>query len=431
MIIYCPSITNRLSYTLKIIFENILKADFIIIDTLESSENSQDILISYSEKPLKDSFHIFPSGLLTQTGIQEQNISIGNINELVTIFHSGKGDIPFDIFSAIFYMISRYEEYLPFEGDLHGRFKAEESLAFKNGFHHLPIVELWCKLLAEKLNISFPENTYKNKLTIDIDNAWKHKNKGVLRNAGGFIKLLLSGNWEELNEKIKVLSGKMSDPADTFEYLETIQRKLKEPIQYFILAGTKGKNDRAVSLKNKAYRQLLQKLGTKKSLGLHPSYLSFKSVKELENEYLLLCGVFINKITKSRQHYLLLKLPETYRNIIKLGIREDYSMGWSSQVGFRAGIARPYRFYDLLAEKETHLLIVPFMAMDRTLKDYMKLNPDDAIIQLKNLSDITKSAGGEFVQLWHNDSLSNLGEWKGWRTVFEQATEYAESNKAS
>jgi hypothetical protein len=163
-------------------------------------------------------------------------------------------------------------------------------------------------------------------------------------------------------------------------------------------------------------------------VGLHPSYLSFDKPGELEKEYLTLCTVFTNKIKKSRQHFLRLKLPETYRGLIKLGICEEYSMGWNSQVGFRAGISRAFPFYDLQAGKETHLMVFPFVAMDRTLKDYLKLSSDIALEELKNLTDLTKKAGGTFSMLWHNDSLSDYEEWKGWRTVFEQALEYAEPN---
>jgi hypothetical protein len=114
-----------------------------------------------------------------------------------------------------------------------------------------------------------------------------------------------------------------------------------------------------------------------------------------------------------------------------LGIREDYTLGWSSQTGFRAGISRPFNFYDLVAEHETHLKLVPFAAMDRTLKDYMNLTPNQSILELKQLIDITKSVGGEFVMVWHNDSLSEKGEWKGWKTIFEQALNYAGPDKIS
>jgi hypothetical protein len=44
------------------------------------------------------------------------------------------GDLPFDPLAATFYLVSRYEEYLPFIPDEHGRFPAKQSFAFSNGF---------------------------------------------------------------------------------------------------------------------------------------------------------------------------------------------------------------------------------------------------------------------------------------------------------
>ncbi|MBN2487374.1 MAG: polysaccharide deacetylase family protein [Bacteroidales bacterium] len=428
MIIYSEFCTPRLEYTLNLVFSRILGLGYSIITSFDITQNESELLINYSNSDIKNSVKILPSGLLSENFLKQHDKKNGNFEGLPTIYHSGKGDIPFDIFSAIFYMVSRYEEYLPFEGDVHGRFRAEESLAYKYGFHRLPVVELWCKLLADKLGIAFPDQPVKVLPTIDIDNAWKYKNKGFFRTVGGIFKSLLKMDLSSLREKIAVISGKMSDPADNYAYLEEIGSKTDCTVQYFILAGSRGKNDRAIPIGNKQFRKLLVRLNQKKSVGLHPSYRSFGSEKELEKEYLSLCSVFTNKITKSRQHYLLLKFPGTYRNLIKLGIREDYSIGWGSQAGFRAGISRPFPFYDLLAEKQTHLMLVPFVAMDRTLKDYMKLTPDEAISLLDQLKEYTKQIGGWFVLLWHNDSIGDTGEWKGWRPVFEKSLGYGEIN---
>lgn len=424
MLIYTPVLSNRLKYTCTIL-SGILDQEFKLVGNMNDIVGNSELVVSYSETPLNDTFHIHPFGLLSEQEIHKQVVPIGTYEKITTLFHTGKGDIPFDIFSAVFYMVSRYEEYLPFEGDVHGRFRAEDSIAFRQNFHRLPIVEIWCKLLAEKLQIPFQQNNFKLKLTVDVDNAWMHRNKGFWRSTGGFAKLVLNRNWPELFEKVKVLTGKMPDPSYTFGYLKSLENRLKEPIQYFILCNSHGKYDKAISLKNREFRKLLQSLDEKTSLGLHPSYKSFDSVIHLEKEFFALSAVFQRKVVKSRQHYLLLKFPETYRNLMKLGIREDYTLGWSSQTGFRAGISRPFAFYDLLAEKETNLLLVPFVAMDRTLQKYLMLSPKQALSELKELADITKSVGGEFVLLWHNDSVGESCEWVGWRTVLEQIIEYA------
>ena len=57
--------------------------------------------------------------------------------------------------------------------------------------------------------------------------------------------------------------------------------------------------------------------------------------------------------------------------------------------------------------------------MDRTLKDYLGLSPLDAHAEVERLKQIVKEAGGDLLAIWHNDSVSDKGEWKGWRMVFE------------
>jgi hypothetical protein len=127
------------------------------------------------------------------------------------------------------------------------------------------------------------------------------------------------------------------------------------------------------------------------------------------------------KVSSSRQHYLVLRFPETYRVLSERGITADHTMGFLREPGFRAGIARPYLFYDLEAEKETDLLIVPFQYMDGTFRQYKKLMPDKAMDEIKKLADITREVGGHFVSVWHNTSLTEKDGWEGWRKVFEYA----------
>ena len=126
------------------------------------------------------------------------------------------------------------------------------------------------------------------------------------------------------------------------------------------------------------------------------------------------------KIDASRQHFLKLHLPQTYLQLIKVGINHDYSMGYASQVGFRAGTCTSFFWYDLQLEKQAHLKIHPFAVMDVTLQQYLKLNPEQAITQIDELLSSVKLVDGTFCSLWHNESLSESGRWKGWKAVYDE-----------
>jgi hypothetical protein len=400
-----------------------LNIEYAFTNTIEDCTEKT---INYSCQTIHRTFHVFPSGLLNQKGLTNHELLPGEFEGLKSLFHSGKGNLPFDIFSAVFYMCSRFEEYLPFESDKHDRFKVENSTAYRYGFSDVPVVELWVQKLAEKLGVDFSTDTYKQQLTIDVDDAWMYKNRCFFRTVGTQVKSLLLGNINEFKTRRAVIHNQLPDPWFTFDYLKEQQEKLSQKIQYFFLLGRKSPYDRAISLKKKPFWDLIFSLKEDRKLGLHPSYASNYSLPQLHKEFYDISTVVRYKMHHSRQHYLMLNFPNTLRNLIKLGVRYEFSMGWAGQAGFRAGISRPFPFYDLLDEKESYLQFVPFVVMDRTLKDYMNLEPSEAIVQIKKLADRIKAVGGQFTMLWHNNSISNYGEWEGWQSVFEEAISYGE-----
>ena len=126
------------------------------------------------------------------------------------------------------------------------------------------------------------------------------------------------------------------------------------------------------------------------------------------------------RITKSRQHFLKLRFPTTYQTALKAGITDDYTMGFASHAGFRAGTCTSFPFFDLEHNCQTNLLIHPFQIMDVTLKNYLNLQPDQAWQLIDRLLDEVKKVNGTFISLFHNESLHDFNEWQGWRKVFEQ-----------
>jgi hypothetical protein len=126
---------------------------------------------------------------------------------------------------------------------------------------------------------------------------------------------------------------------------------------------------------------------------------------------------------RSRQHYLYLQFPHTYRNLIKLGLREDYTMGYAAATGFRAGIARPFWWYDLEAEQETDLRVFPFAYMDVSLKQHLKMSPEAARRHCFELSERVRQVGGTLISIWHNSSFAVFESWSGWERAYRQILE--------
>ncbi len=425
VIIYSEKETNRLNYILEIIFSNILHVSWLLTTQSDVIKNSDGIKINYSAKIIPGAFHIVPHGLLFEEDIKKQRISVTKWNEL-KIFFQTNGDLPFDIFSAAFYLVTRYEEYFKFIPDRYGRFEAEHSLAFNSGFLKEPLIDKWTIALAEILKKEFPEfsyntGTYKHLVTIDVDNAWIIKYKGVIRTLGGFARSVVRFDVKGIFRRLLVLSGVRKDPADTWDYVFEKLGGLKPTPVFFFLVGKFGLKDRNISLKKSALQQLVKEVKEKLKIGIHPSYNSHLKHIRLEWEIDKLEEVIGENITRSRQHYLLISMPATFNHLIQNGITDDYSLGFASELGFRASIARPYLFFDLPHNVKTGLTLHPLMIMDATLNKYLRLKPKEAIREIEYLQEKTREVGGTFVSLWHNEYLNNSGEWRGWRKVFETA----------
>jgi len=431
LLIYTPKITNRCKYIFHLVFKDILGIDFEVVSNEDYFKSYVFEKLSYAPRAIGDELFVQSNKLLHETGISEQNIQVFEWNNSIAFYPTGKASaFPFDPFAAIFYLVSRYEEYLPHIRDKYDRYNAFESLAYKNNFLHKPVVNIWAGYIREELkkrfpNVKFPDRKYKYISTIDIDNAYAFKEKGVMRTLGGYAKSLSQFDFQHVVERTEVLIGSRKDPYDTYNLLFDIQRKYKLRPIYFILLGDYDKNDKNLSPENHKFQSIIKNLADHADVGIHPSYASNASKPKLEKELRRLSSILNREITKSRQHFLKLRFPDTYRNLIDLDITDDYTMGYANHIGFRAGICTPFNFYDLDLEVETRLKIHPFAVMEATLKYYMKVDPEDAMSFLKPLVDEVRAVNGVFISLWHNETLSNDKIWLGWRDLYEELVKYA------
>ena len=135
LLIYCDKISSRLRYTFELVLDNILGIEYSI--TLDKEEFCNSFLpkLNYSAHPSGDELFIHADDLLFEGGISDHPVNLSNYKEHSIIFpFQGKADLPFDPFAASFYMVSRYEEYLPSERDEFKRYLPQNSIAFKSDF---------------------------------------------------------------------------------------------------------------------------------------------------------------------------------------------------------------------------------------------------------------------------------------------------------
>ncbi len=431
LFVYTASAPPRLRYIFDLIFRDILGIEYKITHDAEAFAASNEPKISYAEKAIGNELFFYATPLLFEKRIKPQDINVFDWEDTKGFFATHpKYAFPFDPFAASFYLTSRYEEYLPSKKDYYDRFDPKESLAYNKGFLQKPIINIWAekikRIIQERYpQLSFAPRKYQYISTIDIDNAFAYKEKGIVRTAGAFARTLANFNFKELGKRTGVLLGLEEDPYETFDLLADIQKKHELNCIYFFLLGDYAENDKNVPISSKELQDLIKSIADYNDIGIHPSFLSNTQTENLKKEIERLSKVLKRPITKSRQHFLKLTLPDTYRRLIENDITDDYTMGYSTEPGFRASLCTPFYFYDLNHETTTKLSVHPFAVMDATLKYHMKINPNDALSYIAPLINEVKQVNGTFISLWHNESLSEIEPWEGWGHIYEEMIKIA------
>ncbi len=432
LLLYVSHLSPRFRYISRLIFGELLGLQIRYTEDKEEYLHSTLAKINYSREALQSGIFLQASSLLFETDISEQELSFGSYKGVPTFFLVGKqSQLPFDPLAASFYLVSRYEEYMPFIPDEHNRFPASESLMHKMEALPVPLVNAYAEILAEILlnqnpNLEFKRQEYRFFNSVDIDNASAYLGKGIFRIIGGYAQDFVSLNVSNAWDRTKTLFGGLKDPYDTFDFVQELQKKYKFQTIYFALFGRMGQYDRSLTRYSSRLQRYLKGIADFCEMGIHPSYRSNESYEWLEEELSSLQRALKKDITKSRQHFLKLRFPLTYRNLLQLEITDDYSMGYAATHGFRAGICTPFRFYDLEQELETPLRIHPFPFMDGTFIYYLKQQPEQAWEIIQYYIETYRKYGGEFIPIWHNRIYSEKEpEWKGWNALFEKMVEAA------
>jgi len=419
LLVYTPDITNRIRYTFDHVIKDLVGLEYTLTKDIEEFKRYEKPKLNYGIDPVGDELFIYSHALLSQKGVKNQDISIMEHKGVKTLFTSNANSfLPFDPFASSFYMLSRYEEYLPYIRDQYGRYPAKESIAYKSGFLDKPVVNLWALQVREAIRDKYPslkfrERTYAFTPTYDVDSAYAYINKGLLRTVGGYLKSLRALDVETLAARTQALFGSKPDPFDSFDWLLDIKHRYDLDPIFFFLVGDYDEYDKNISIQILKFQSLIKSVADNARVGVHPSFASNKSYAKLKKEVSRLSAVLKREIKLSRQHFLKIELPTTYQNLLELDITDDYSMGYAAQLGFRAGVTTPFYFYNLDQELATNLLIHPFSVMDVTLRHYLGLNQEEALARAKQVIQEVKNVNGHLTTVWHNNSFSEEQEWRG------------------
>ena len=426
MVLFAERKTNRLQYIIDF-FSAETGWPLNLITDKEDFKNQEGPRINYSSTRLIDGeLWIQPAGLLFETLMVPQQLNPFILKEFLAFYPCGQADFPFDLFAASFYLMSRYEEYLPHANNMYGCYAHEESLAFKEGFIHLPLVNIWIEELKKVVFSRWPSlKTHSKEFrfipTYDIDTAWSYKHKGLRRNLGSMARSITQMDFKSINKQIAVLKNEEPDPFEAYEWIESIHKKYdQQPLYFFLLAKNRTERDKNIPPSEKNFQQLIKSLAEKFAIGIHPSWESGDEEELLLEEKQRLEEITSTKVINSRQHYIRWKLPGSFRQLIDAEIENDFSMGYTTINGFRASVASPFYWYDLPAESATPLRLWPFCFMDSTAIFEQEMKVEDASNELQQYLETIKKINGTLITVFHNNYLGTDERFQEWKKMYEE-----------
>lgn len=420
ILVFVDEVSKRLIYTLNVMFKA-RDIDFSATNDVTKFKDYQGAKFVYSEREFESDYLTFhPADILFEENIHPIKIDTFTWRgeEILTF-----NDKP-DLLASVFYVLVMYDEYLAETFDEHGRFESKGSVLSKFGMLNKLMIERWTecfiKFLEEKLNteLKAKEIPFSIVPTFDIDNTYAYKLKEGWRKWMSIGKDILKFNKERLSERKDVLQDLKNDPYDTFDYIEEISKRGFD-VKVFWLLGDYAKFDRNIDHSNPKHQRLIRSMDQFASVGLHPSYKSDGVYTQISKEKQRLENILDKTIENSRQHFLRMKLPITFRSLIKCGFKNDYTLGFADATGFRAGIARPFPWFDLKNNIETELMLHPITYMDGTLHEYLGLSIEEAKGNVRRLANEIEEYGGNLISIWHNETIGDFGKWEGWSEVLE------------
>lgn len=304
LLIYVPLLSPRIKYIFSFIFNDILKTEIGFTVNTEEFLQSPLPKFSYTEQQIGDELFFKSSSLLFEHKIITQQIKTVHFGETQVPFHVTKSTLPFDIFAASFYFLSRYEEYIPIGNVKKIPYLHTNSLQYRLDLLSLPIIDGWALILKNILLKHFPTLTFSNKnfsfrpvYVLDTNRLPLQKN--IISKTIFYIKTFIDNRLNSTNIKIA---------------------EIKQIIADMQLHGFISKP--AIFIPDK----------------YHQHHFSPEIV-----------------------------LPKSYIKLTKNKAKNDYSSYYEDFPGFRAGTCTPFYWYDLQLEKSTQLLLHPIATTDTAL----------------------------------------------------------------
>lgn len=449
--LYCKEI----EYVIKLISDR-LGVEILVNEKIQ---NENDIVLYYGVKDLdkKNIVKIIPGSLFSDTYLAKDSIpdKVKYYAQVPVIFYNNEKENLYinindnrvitniDIIQSIFFMITRYEEVVLWDTvdrDLYDRFPATESVAYKNNFLNIPVVDEYINLFWKWLKQAgykgerkeyFGEYDFAACLTHDVDIPFKYT-----ENLKKYIKPFKEKGHtiNKFRDIIKYTISRIDyrkDPCYTFEYIRECEKKYNFTSSFYFMNGGESKKiENFYSFYDYRIQSLIKYLENDDcEVGYHYSYYASNNL-DMRKKKKDLDKVFKSRIYGGRNHFLRFDPKWSWKVCEDSNMLYDATLCFADYDGFRCGTCFPFKPYDIINRRQMNFYEIPLIVMEGTLKEkkYRNLDCDKAFNEIKHKIDIVRKYNGVFTLLWHNSSFNDQ-KWKGWNVVFEKTMKYLYDNK--
>jgi len=330
-------------------------------------------------------------------------------------------ECPVDILASILLTLSRFEELLPGERDIHGRFLAAHSVAFLYKYLHRPIVDEYGLAFEEVIQCLLPnwkpsQRKLRVKLSHDIDEV------GIPLDLSNTLGHTIKRRkpWATVRDLLSPALHIRPALLDSVLAIARLSEEKGVRSAFYWKCCARTGFDSGYDICNPAVLRIISELKERGvEQGVHPGYHTFDDPSQLRNEIEQLRQVLGQQAVGGRQHFLRWH-PVMWLEWERLGLAYDSTVGFSDKVGFRSGTCIPYRPWSLILNREIALLEIPLVAMDVTLKYYMDLSEEQCTATLRQCIDACRKVGGVFTLLWHNRSLLDPNYGHTYQTILAE-----------
>ena len=408
LLIYTPKLTSRIQYIFDFIFKDILKSSIEFTNDRITFIRHDGAKINYSESPIEGSIFFKQCPFLLETRISSFKPGLTGFGNGKAPFPVNDSALPFDVFAASFYILTRYEEY-NFASHNSIEFSAVNSLQHTCRILQQPVIDEWALLIKNLILTRFPEKHFGSRHFLHLPviriDLYPLSPVGLINKSTTFLKSLTHKDGRA--QLFDAITGMATDADKNLNFVNDLFRT-NSITPFFFIDGMHGE------IEMEACRILLNRITVAANFGVLLNRDLALQKKYLSNTCVLYETLPIENAPATLQLEAL-HLPDNYLQLLESKISADFSMGYLTRIGFRAGTCTPFRWYDLQVEKETALKIYPYCITDNALQ---LLGLEAASDTCTALIERLKMVDGLFCSNWSLKSLSENVKFKKWKTLY-------------